>query len=190
MNVGCLIEITLYALLVSGLFILFIQGFKTHFILIFNTLFFRGSITEVGFEMAPRPRNSIKREVDDLSSDCSSDSFKKNTNSKRVDKASEEYCKRRERNNLAVKKSRTKTKQKTQETIQRIKQLREENERLVSSIEILTKELSFLKDLFLAHAGNVHGLNMTVDELSYLRNERKHSALVKNSSNIIEDTKP
>lgn len=126
------------------------------------------------------PRNSLKREMEDLSSDCSSDSFKKSSKSKRLnslDKESEEYRKRRERNNLAVKKSRSKTKLKTQQTVERVNQLREENEMLEAKIKILTKELSFLKDLFLAHAGSAHGQNLTDAELSYLKNERDHSTL-------------
>lgn len=95
-----------------------------------------------------------------------------------MDKDSDEYRKRRERNNLAVKKSRSKTKLKTQQTVERVNQLREENEMLEAKIQILTKELSFLKDLFLAHAGAAHGQNLTDSELSYLRNEKDHHALV------------
>jgi len=72
-------------------------------------------------------------------------------------KESDEYKQRRERNNLAVKKSRSKTKMKTQETLERVNKLRAENENLEAKIKLLSKELSFLKDLFLAHAGNVHG---------------------------------
>ncbi|KAM9327289.1 CCAAT/enhancer-binding protein gamma [Gastrophryne carolinensis] len=70
----------------------------------------------------------------------------------RVDRGSEEYRLRRERNNMAVKKSRLKSKQKAQDTLQRVNQLKEENERLEAKIKLLTKELSVLKDLFLEHA--------------------------------------
>ncbi|KAF8787229.1 CCAAT/enhancer-binding protein gamma like protein [Argiope bruennichi] len=120
------------------------------------------------------PRNPIKRDIDDLSSDCSSDSFRKSSKIKRthsLDKDSDEYKKRRERNNLAVKKSRSKTKLKTQQTVERVNQLREENEMLEAKIKILTKELSFLKDLFLAHAGSAHGQNLTDAELNYLKSD-------------------
>lgn len=137
------------------------------------------------------PRNSMKREMDDLSSDCSSDSFRRSGKSKRstlLDKESEEYRKRRERNNLAVKKSRSKTKLKTQQTVERVNQLREENEMLEAKIKILTKELSFLKDLFLAHAGNAHGQNLTDAELSYLRNERDHNTLVTGLNDSTDST--
>ncbi|KAG8556281.1 hypothetical protein GDO81_018004 [Engystomops pustulosus] len=73
----------------------------------------------------------------------------------RMDRGSEEYRLRRERNNLAVKKSRLKSKQKAQDTLQRVNQLKEENERLEAKIKLLTKELSVLKDLFLEHAHNL-----------------------------------
>ncbi|XP_069510488.1 CCAAT/enhancer-binding protein gamma-like [Ambystoma mexicanum] len=73
----------------------------------------------------------------------------------RMDRASDEYRQRRERNNMAVKKSRLKSKQKAQDTLQRVTQLKEENERLEAKIKLLTKELSVLKDLFLEHAHNL-----------------------------------
>ncbi|XP_068017786.1 CCAAT/enhancer-binding protein gamma [Melanerpes formicivorus] len=72
-----------------------------------------------------------------------------------VDRSSEEYRQRRERNNMAVKKSRLKSKQRAQDTLQRVTQLKEENERLEAKIKLLTKELSVLKDLFLEHAHNL-----------------------------------
>jgi len=71
-----------------------------------------------------------------------------------LDKNSDEYKKRRERNNMAVKKSRTKSKLRTQETMQKVTALKEENERLEQKVKLLSKELSFLKDLFLTHANS------------------------------------
>lgn len=79
----------------------------------------------------------------------------KSKKSQRMDRGSEEYRLRRERNNMAVKKSRLKSKQKAQDTLQRVNQLKEENERLEAKIKLLTKELSVLKDLFLEHAHNL-----------------------------------
>ncbi|XP_075688392.1 CCAAT/enhancer-binding protein gamma [Rhinoderma darwinii] len=79
----------------------------------------------------------------------------KNKKVQRMDRGSEEYRLRRERNNMAVKKSRLKSKQKAQDTMQRVNQLKEENERLEAKIKLLTKELSVLKDLFLEHAHNL-----------------------------------
>lgn len=100
--------------------------------------------------MAPRKQSSGN------SSDSSS-SMGRGKRSALLDKDSEEYRLHRERNNLAVKKSRTKSKQRAQETQQKVAQLRAENEALVAKIKILNKELSFLKDLFLAHAGATGG---------------------------------
>lgn len=67
---------------------------------------------------------------------------------------SDEYRKKRDRNNLAVKRSRIKSKQKTQETVNRVTQLKSENSVLEEKVKNLTKELGFLKELFLAHAGS------------------------------------
>lgn len=72
-----------------------------------------------------------------------------------MDKESDEYRQRRERNNLAVKKSRMRSKQKAMDTQQRVNELKEENERLEAKIKLLSKELSVLKDLFLEHAHNL-----------------------------------
>ncbi|XP_034381378.1 CCAAT/enhancer-binding protein gamma [Cyclopterus lumpus] len=72
-----------------------------------------------------------------------------------AEKDSDEYRQRRERNNLAVKKSRMRSKQKAVDTQQRVNELKEENERLEAKIKLLSKELSVLKDLFLEHAHNL-----------------------------------
>jgi Basic region leucine zipper. len=42
---------------------------------------------------------------------------------------------------------------KTQETMERVNKLKTENDMLEEKIKILSRELSFLKNLFLAHAG-------------------------------------
>lgn len=47
-----------------------------------------------------------------------------------------------------------KSKQKTQETMSRVNALRNENTVLEEKVKTLTKELGFLKELFLAHASN------------------------------------
>lgn len=47
------------------------------------------------------------------------------------------------------------SKQKAQDTQQRVNELKEENERLEAKIKLLSKELSVLKDLFLEHAHNL-----------------------------------
>ncbi|XP_061404634.1 CCAAT/enhancer-binding protein gamma-like [Lethenteron reissneri] len=73
------------------------------------------------------------------------------------DKNSDEYKRRRERNNIAVKKSRIKSKEKAEETQRRVNELKEENERLEAKIQTLSKELVVLKELFLEHARNGPG---------------------------------
>lgn len=70
-------------------------------------------------------------------------------------KDTDEYKTRRERNNAAVKKSRQKTREKAKHTMTKINKLKEENERLEQQVQILSKELGVLKDLFhMAHAGS------------------------------------
>lgn len=54
-----------------------------------------------------------------------------------------------------MKRSRVKSKLRTQQTLERVNQLKTENELLEEKIKMLTKELGFLKDLFIAHAGIV-----------------------------------
>jgi len=68
------------------------------------------------------------------------------------DRDSEAYRQKRDRNNLAVKKSREKSRQKTTETAQRMTVLRVENEKLEQKVSDLTKELGIMKELLLAHA--------------------------------------
>jgi hypothetical protein len=59
-----------------------------------------------------------------------------------------EYRQKRDRNNVAVRKSREKSKIRVHETEQRVKELEDENQRLQSRITLLTKELNVLKSLF------------------------------------------
>lgn len=67
---------------------------------------------------------------------------------KPCDKNSEEYRRRRERNNIAVRKSREKAKVRTKETEEKVRILMKENERLQKKIELLTEELTVLRNLF------------------------------------------
>lgn len=69
-------------------------------------------------------------------------------NMKPCDKNSDEYRRRRERNNIAVRKSREKAKVRTRETEEKVKILMKENERLQKRIELLTEELNVLRSLF------------------------------------------
>ncbi|KAL3287526.1 hypothetical protein HHI36_001995 [Cryptolaemus montrouzieri] len=69
-------------------------------------------------------------------------------NMKPCDKNSDEYRRRRERNNIAVRKSREKAKVRTRETEEKVKLLMKENDRLTKRIELLTEELNVLRSLF------------------------------------------
>lgn len=64
---------------------------------------------------------------------------------KMIEKGSEEYLVKRERNNVAVRKSRTKAKLKHIETQMRVGELTEENDQLRNRISDLQKELNALK---------------------------------------------
>lgn len=66
-----------------------------------------------------------------------------------------DYETKRARNNEAVKRSREKARQKAKETHDRVSKLKQENEKLEERIKLLSKELTFLKDIFLAHAGTL-----------------------------------
>ncbi|KAF0289054.1 CCAAT/enhancer-binding protein epsilon [Amphibalanus amphitrite] len=72
----------------------------------------------------------------------------KHSPSKRISPGSEEYRRRRERNNVAVRKSREKAKMRCRETEERVKFLSRENEGLHKRVEMMTKELTVLKNLF------------------------------------------
>lgn len=61
---------------------------------------------------------------------------------------SEEYLRKRERNNIAVRKSRRKAKQKIEETRKRVSELTSENDNLRSKVTLLQKELNVLRSLF------------------------------------------
>ncbi|XP_006114996.2 CCAAT/enhancer-binding protein alpha [Pelodiscus sinensis] len=67
---------------------------------------------------------------------------------KSVDKNSSEYRVRRERNNIAVRKSRDKAKQRNAETQQKVMELTSDNDRLRKRVEQLTRELETLRGIF------------------------------------------
>lgn len=69
---------------------------------------------------------------------------------KRPDKDSDEYRQRRERNNLAVRKSRDKAKMRNLETQHKVLELAAENDRLQKRVEQLSRELATLRNLLSA----------------------------------------
>ncbi|XP_060099811.1 CCAAT/enhancer-binding protein delta [Heteronotia binoei] len=82
------------------------------------------------------------------SSASSSPGGKERPGKKCVDRFSPEYRQRRERNNIAVRKSRDKAKRRNQEMQQKLVELSAENERLHKKIEQLTRDLSSLRHFF------------------------------------------
>jgi len=79
-----------------------------------------------------------------------------------------DYLAKRSRNNEAVRRSREKARMKAKETHDRVSQLKQENEMLEERIKLLTKELTFLKDIFMAHASSKHGIQVNDLELRSL----------------------
>ncbi|XP_075877690.1 CCAAT/enhancer-binding protein delta [Nelusetta ayraudi] len=67
---------------------------------------------------------------------------------KAVDRYSMEYRQRRERNNIAVRKSRDKAKRRNVEMQQKLLELGADNDRLLKTIEQLTRELTGLREFF------------------------------------------
>ena len=67
---------------------------------------------------------------------------------KRVANTTEEYRDHRDRNNVAVRKSRTKSKSKQNETEERVHDLQAQNIALQTKVDLLSKELQVLKSLF------------------------------------------
>lgn len=70
-----------------------------------------------------------------------------------ADSSEDDYRRKRDKNNQAVKRSRVKSRMRTQQTLQRVNQLKTENDMLEEKIKLLSKELGFLKELFMAQAG-------------------------------------
>ncbi|XP_071958388.1 uncharacterized protein [Antedon mediterranea] len=64
------------------------------------------------------------------------------------EKGTQEYVAKRQKNNVAVRKSREKSKAKAMQLQDTVSQLTDENDRLNKKVELLTKELSVLKQLF------------------------------------------
>lgn len=73
---------------------------------------------------------------------------------KNADKGSDEYKRRRERNNIAVRKSREKAKARSRETEERVKKLMVDNDRLAKKCDLLSKEVAVFHSMF----ANVHCL--------------------------------
>ncbi|CAK8696220.1 CCAAT/enhancer-binding protein gamma-like [Clavelina lepadiformis] len=82
-----------------------------------------------------------------------------------------EYQKRRNRNNIAVKKSRFKSKVKGNSTLDTINRLKVENVELESKVEGLSQELSTLKKVFMEHARGFGGGDAQLPDLQQLEQQ-------------------
>ena len=97
-----------------------------------------------------------------------------------VPKNSDDYKKRRERNNIAVRKSRQLSRQKAKVTEEKVNLLRTENRNLEERVKLLSKELGVLKDLFLSTAAPAPGVSAreeeVLTELKSVETDHKYSA--------------
>ncbi|KAG8570882.1 hypothetical protein GDO81_011459 [Engystomops pustulosus] len=75
-------------------------------------------------------------------------STKERSGKKNVDRFSPEYRQRRERNNIAVRKSRDKAKKRNLDMQQKLVELSSENEKLHKRIDLLTRDLTNLRHFF------------------------------------------
>lgn len=78
----------------------------------------------------------------------------------------DEYRRRRELNNIAVKKSRAKSRARTQMTAAKVTELQRENTELEERIKMLSKELDLLKELFVLQAGKKNNANTNDDAMT------------------------
>merc|ERR1712170_327082 len=97
---------------------------------------------------APEPSAASPAGRNTLKATPPSKEAKSSGRRKVYEKGSEEYKQRRERNNVAVRKSRDKTKKQQAETTAKVKELSNENDQLQRKVDLLTKELTVLKGLF------------------------------------------
>nr|XP_016850619.1 PREDICTED: CCAAT/enhancer-binding protein delta [Anolis carolinensis] len=99
----------------------------------------------------PAPGSASPSSYSSRSSSSSSSSSglgKERGGKKCVDRFSPEYRQRRERNNIAVRKSRDKAKRRNQEMQQKLLELTAENERLHKRVEQLSRDLSQVRHYF------------------------------------------
>ena len=83
------------------------------------------------------------------SSSLSSKSTAKSPNEKELNKYSEDYKQKREKNNIAVRKSREKAKRRLKLNEARINELIAENEQLKNRIEVMTRVMNGLRSLLI-----------------------------------------
>lgn len=77
---------------------------------------------------------------------------------KELTKADPEYKEKRIKNNDAVKKSRQKSKTNNKVTLEKVTEMKCENEVLEARIKLVGQELQFLIDIYVAHVKGGHNL--------------------------------
>ncbi|XP_053322181.1 CCAAT/enhancer-binding protein delta [Spea bombifrons] len=97
---------------------------------------------------SPEPCSSNSSACPSPSSSNAATSCKDRSGKKLVDRYSPEYRQRRERNNIAVRKSRDKAKKRNLDMQQKLLELSSENEKLHKRIDLLTRDLSSLRHFF------------------------------------------
>ena len=106
------------------------------------------AVTYKSTNLAKEPEQKSNR-LPSIASQLKAPKSRRASSSKKsLEKGSDEYRQKRERNNIAVRKSRFKSKQKYVETQHKVDELQEENTRLQSKVDFLTKELNVLRSLF------------------------------------------
>ena len=78
---------------------------------------------------------------------------KSGSRSRKDSEMDEDYVKKREKNNAAVKRARQKAKEKSQQTFKRIQKIKNENKELEERIKALSKELSTMKNIYEKYTG-------------------------------------
>lgn len=123
-----------------------------------------------------------------------------NQSKKLIDKGSDEYKKRRERNNVAVRKSREKAKMRSRETERRVAELSKENQLVRAKYEELMREFNVLKSLLLKtglteqviedeaqrHTSNTTQAIQQINQVS--QNVHNHMAISNNHHNNVTST--
>ncbi|XP_068093456.1 CCAAT/enhancer-binding protein delta [Hyperolius riggenbachi] len=97
---------------------------------------------------SPEPSSAASSACPSPSSTPSNTCGKDRSSKKSVDRFSPEYRQRRERNNIAVRKSRDKAKKRNTDMQQKLVELSSENEKLHKRIELLTRDLTNLRHFF------------------------------------------
>ena len=105
-----------------------------------------------------------------------------------MESCANDYVKRRNKNNIAVKKSREKSKQKGATTAENIEKLKVENVQLEEKVEVLNKELSVLKKAFLDNARGFSGIGGDLPDLGELEKLLGHKLIDKPATSLnLED---